>query len=75
MYEERDFREPYSFGHARYSPDDRRAQYPLQWTFYYVMLLEWHEGIAERRGLGLLHQNAVDFSLAPGPTWKEIFLA
>jgi hypothetical protein len=73
--EERDFHEPYSFEHARYNPEDRRAQHPLQWTFYHVMLLEWHEGIAERRGLGLLHQNAVDFSLAPGPTWKESFLA
>ncbi|KAL3590838.1 hypothetical protein FPOAC2_13040 [Fusarium poae] len=52
--------------------------YPLdadQWEFYNVMVLEWQGGIAERRGFGLLHQGAVEFSLAPGPSWKEIFLA
>ncbi|KAJ3523374.1 hypothetical protein NM208_g12478 [Fusarium decemcellulare] len=55
-----------------------RDAYPLaknQWTYYNVLLLEWQGGIAERRGFGMLHQGAVDFSLAPGPTWKEIFLA
>ncbi|KAJ4263510.1 hypothetical protein NW762_006329 [Fusarium torreyae] len=52
--------------------------YPLatgQWPYYNVLLLEWQDGIAERRGFGLLHQGAVEFSLAPGATWKEIFLA
>ncbi|KAF5682768.1 hypothetical protein FCIRC_4819 [Fusarium circinatum] len=55
-----------------------RDPYPLNagpWKFYNIMILEWHGGIAERRGFGLLHQGAVDFSLAPGPSWKEIFLA
>ncbi|CEI41861.1 unnamed protein product [Fusarium venenatum] len=54
------------------------APYPLaadQWEFYNVMLLEWQEGSAERRGFGLLHQGAVEFSIDPGPSWKEIFLA
>ncbi|KAF5599432.1 hypothetical protein FPANT_3409 [Fusarium pseudoanthophilum] len=46
-----------------------------QWKYYNIMILEWHGGIAERRGFGLLHQGAVEFSLAPGPSWKEIFLA
>ncbi|KAM0549939.1 hypothetical protein ACHAPJ_009186 [Fusarium lateritium] len=52
--------------------------YPLaegQWGYYNVLLLEWQGGIAERRGFGLLHQGAVEFSLPPGATWKEIFLA
>ncbi|KAF5676552.1 hypothetical protein FHETE_2048 [Fusarium heterosporum] len=48
---------------------------PGQCAFYHIMLLEWQGGIAERRGFGLLHQSAVQFSLAPGPTWKEILLA
>jgi hypothetical protein len=52
--------------------------YPLavgQWKYYHIMILEWQGGIAERRGFGLLHQGAVEFSLPPGPSWKEIFLA
>lgn len=45
------------------------------WTYYYVLILEWQGGIAERRGFGFLYQSAVGSSLAPGPVWKEIFLA
>ncbi|KAF5613802.1 uncharacterized protein FSUBG_414 [Fusarium subglutinans] len=61
-----------------YSLVQWQYQYPLaagQWNYYNIMILEWHGGIAERRGFGLLHQGAVEFSLAPGPSWKEIFLA
>ncbi|KAK0616577.1 heterokaryon incompatibility protein-domain-containing protein, partial [Immersiella caudata] len=43
--------------------------------FYNVMLLEWSEGIAERRGLGTIRQEDVKNGYAPGPTWKEIILA
>ncbi|KAF5631511.1 hypothetical protein F25303_9670 [Fusarium sp. NRRL 25303] len=52
--------------------------YPLgsgQWTFYNIMILESKGGIAERRGFGVLHQGAVEFSLDPGSSWKEIVLA
>ncbi|KAF5571126.1 hypothetical protein FPHYL_642 [Fusarium phyllophilum] len=59
-------------------PEQWQDQYPLaagQCKYYHIMILEWHGGIAERRGFGLLHQGAVEFSLAPGPSWKEIFLA
>jgi hypothetical protein len=42
---------------------------------YNIMLLEWNEGIAERRGLGIMYKEAVERSFAPGPLWKEIFLA
>lgn len=43
--------------------------------FYNVMVLEWSEGVAERRGIGLVRQDSVTKSLLPGPAWKEIFLA
>jgi hypothetical protein len=46
-----------------------------QWGFYNVLLLEWQDGIAERRGFGYLCQGAVENCLAPGLVWKEIFLA
>ncbi|KAF4442271.1 hypothetical protein FACUT_2088 [Fusarium acutatum] len=69
-----------AYGHS--FVDQREVQwqnpYPLssgQWNYYNIMILEWHGGIAERRGFGLLNQGAVEFSLAPGPSWKEIFLA
>ncbi|KAK4039406.1 hypothetical protein C8A01DRAFT_47124 [Parachaetomium inaequale] len=43
--------------------------------FYNVMVLEWSGPVAERRGIGLLRQDAVVQSLHPGLAWKEIFLA
>jgi len=43
--------------------------------FYNVLVLEWSEGVAERRGIGLVRQDSVAKSLLPGPAWKEIFLA
>ncbi|KAK0627595.1 hypothetical protein B0T14DRAFT_139751 [Immersiella caudata] len=46
------------------------------WTDeYHVMLLEWSDGIAERRGIGIIEQDAIQHSLDPGPVWKEIVLA
>ena len=33
------------------------------------------DGIAERRGIGTIFKRAIESSLAPGPVWKEIFLA
>jgi hypothetical protein len=41
---------------------------------YYVMLLEWHGPVSERRGLGILHVSAVADCFPPGPIWKEIVL-
>jgi len=43
--------------------------------WYNVMLLEWVDGVAERRGIGDLSKDAVHLSLDPGPVWKEILLA
>ncbi|KAK4182247.1 heterokaryon incompatibility protein-domain-containing protein [Podospora australis] len=44
-------------------------------TKYYVMLLEWKDGVAERRGMGSIEKDSVSRSLSPGPVWKEILLA
>ncbi|KAK4163300.1 hypothetical protein QBC43DRAFT_355046 [Cladorrhinum sp. PSN259] len=41
---------------------------------YHVMLLESKDGIAERRGLGMINRDFVHLSLGPGPVWKEILL-
>ena len=44
------------------------------WDFYSILLLEWDKGVAERRGVGVMIKSAVEFSLPPGPVWKEIVL-
>jgi hypothetical protein len=44
------------------------------WRLYWVMLLIWNEGVAERRGLGQLLQSSVEKSFPPGPQWSEIVL-
>ncbi|KAI3319243.1 HET-domain-containing protein [Xylariaceae sp. AK1471] len=43
--------------------------------YYTVMVLKWCEGLAERRGIGLVRQkDFITESLAPGVCWKEILL-
>lgn len=44
------------------------------WRLYWVLLLTWSEGVAERRGLGQILQTAVEKSFSPGLQWKEIVL-
>jgi hypothetical protein len=44
------------------------------WDSYNVMVIEWHWGVAERRGLGKVPKSAVHQSFSPGPVWKEIVL-
>lgn len=41
---------------------------------YNVLLLEWKNGIAERRGIGVVCRAGVERALSPGPCWKEILL-
>lgn len=41
---------------------------------YWVMLVQWHGDVYERRGLGAIVKSAVDNSLPPGPVWKEVIL-
>lgn len=57
---------------------ESNGRYPRkvdQWRYYHILLLEWEGGIAERRGFGVIFQDAVAASLSPGPLWSEIFLA
>ncbi|RYP75487.1 hypothetical protein DL771_002372 [Monosporascus sp. 5C6A] len=56
---------------------DERGYFSDNWDLYWVMLLKWDEdtGVAERRGLGQLYQEALATSFEPGPGWKEITLA
>jgi len=42
---------------------------------YNVMMLEWVDGVAERRGIGKIYKACVARSCALGPVWKEILLA
>jgi hypothetical protein len=41
---------------------------------YTVFYIEWEDGVAERRAMGHIYRNAVCWSLAQGPIWKEIIL-
>ena len=58
--------------------DEGDLNYPAGssiWKYYNVLLLEWNGGIAERRGIGVIYQEAVERTFTPGPLWTEIFLA
>lgn len=41
---------------------------------YTAMLIEWVDGVAERRGIGFISAVEIKNSMAPGPVWKEIIL-
>lgn len=41
---------------------------------YMIMLIEWIDGVAERRGIGFVDAVECRNSMAPGPVWKEIIL-
>jgi len=41
---------------------------------YCVMAIEWHNGVAERIGIGALSKSLLRRSFSPGPVWKEILL-
>ncbi|KAJ2991381.1 hypothetical protein NUW58_g2535 [Xylaria curta] len=44
-------------------------------SYYNVILLMWHDGLAERRGMGYAAQEGfLTKSLSPGVEWKEIIL-
>ncbi|KAH8681658.1 hypothetical protein BX600DRAFT_447091, partial [Xylariales sp. PMI_506] len=52
-------------------PELLNAKDPTQ---YYVLLLEWDEGLAERRGIGTVDMKSITMGLPPGASWKEILL-
>lgn len=41
---------------------------------YTILLIDWIDGVAERRGIGHIDSYAIQDSLSPGPIWKEIVL-
>lgn len=41
---------------------------------FWVMLVEWDDDVAERRGIGYITLNAIMEACHPGPGWKEITL-
>jgi hypothetical protein len=45
------------------------------WDYYWIMLIEWDNGVAERRGIGQIYKTAAEYSFLPGPVWKKIILA
>ena len=46
-----------------------------RWDYYWVLLIEWDNGVAERRGIGKILKTAAEKSFPPGPVWKQIVLA
>ncbi|KAI0388991.1 heterokaryon incompatibility protein-domain-containing protein [Xylariaceae sp. FL0594] len=43
--------------------------------FFWVVMVEWTRGVAERKGIGKINRDALTSSLDPGVVWKEIVLA
>ncbi|KAI3327998.1 HET-domain-containing protein [Xylariaceae sp. AK1471] len=43
--------------------------------FFWVLMIEWEKGLAERKGIGKIHREALTSCLDPGVSWKEIVLA
>ncbi|KAI0203154.1 heterokaryon incompatibility protein-domain-containing protein [Astrocystis sublimbata] len=43
--------------------------------FFWVLMIRWAHGVAERKGIGKIHREALASALAPGVSWKEIKLA
>ncbi|KAK5659615.1 hypothetical protein OQA88_819 [Cercophora sp. LCS_1] len=41
---------------------------------FHAILIEWVEGVAERRGIGTITPDGLKYRLPPGPLWKEIIL-
>ncbi|TGJ87324.1 hypothetical protein E0Z10_g1454 [Xylaria hypoxylon] len=43
--------------------------------FFWVLMIEWEKGVAERKGIGKIHLNVLTSAIDPGVSWKEIVLA
>ncbi|KAJ8124157.1 hypothetical protein ONZ43_g63 [Nemania bipapillata] len=43
--------------------------------FFWVLMIEWQEGVAERKGIGKIRRTALAHTQDPGVSWKEIVLA
>lgn len=63
------------FSGPLWQPEDKETYGLLSdWDFYWVMLITWEHGVAERRGIGTIHKRSLDWSYPPGKMWKEIIL-
>ncbi|KAI4222582.1 MAG: hypothetical protein L6R36_006033, partial [Xanthoria steineri] len=49
-------------------------EYAETWNLYNVMLIEWRDRVAVRKGTGKIYMRAIQYALAPGPVWKSILL-
>ncbi|KAF8969656.1 hypothetical protein BDZ97DRAFT_1794494 [Flammula alnicola] len=43
--------------------------------FYWLALIVWEGGVAERRALGFIYEECLEYMTPPGKVWKEIVLA
>ncbi|KAI1328550.1 heterokaryon incompatibility protein-domain-containing protein [Xylariaceae sp. FL0255] len=43
--------------------------------YLWVLMIEWQDAIAERKGVGKINRDALTFSLEPGMSWKQILLS
>ncbi|RWA15026.1 hypothetical protein EKO27_g108 [Xylaria grammica] len=43
--------------------------------FFWVLMIEWENGVAERKGIGKIHRNMLASTIDPGISWREIVLA
>lgn len=50
------------------------VSHSYKWRHYNVLILEWMNGVAERRGIGSVTQSSIMKGFAPGPVWREILL-
>ncbi|KAI0402350.1 heterokaryon incompatibility protein-domain-containing protein [Xylaria palmicola] len=42
--------------------------------FFWVLMIDWAKGVAERKGIGKIQRDALACALEPGVAWKEIVL-
>ncbi|KAI0535880.1 heterokaryon incompatibility protein-domain-containing protein [Xylaria digitata] len=43
--------------------------------FFWVLMIKWEKGVAERKGIGKIHRNVLTSAIDPGVSWREIVLA
>ncbi|KAI1269547.1 heterokaryon incompatibility protein-domain-containing protein [Xylariaceae sp. FL1019] len=43
--------------------------------YFWVLMVEWQDGVAQRKGIGKIDREALTSALQPGASWKEIILA
>ncbi|KAI1495975.1 heterokaryon incompatibility protein-domain-containing protein [Biscogniauxia marginata] len=51
------------------------SQMPDTARFFWVLYIEWEDGVAERKGIGKIYRDAISSTPGPVADWKEIVLA